>query len=215
MRFNTYRDHTSEASLLISGCLHLSFSVNTGIKDLRRLFMRSLIKVLTLVFALCALTAHAASDLPGNIAQGNVQTGGNFRFSNTWYKDSTTESYFLIEIPLQYFVVDRFALGVVVDYSHDALGGASTDELLAGPAFTYYFWTQDKIGAYLSESIVVGKDTGYSAYYLNTAGLGFNYFITPSVALGPAFAYGHLFAGASEYTSYNQLAFVANFSIYL
>lgn len=146
----------------------------------------------------------------GNIHRGNVETGGSVSFSYVSPSGSGSLTSFSLSSPTQYFLIDRFSLGAAINYFHSSLG---VDSLGVGPSATYYFWTQDRLATFAGEEFTYNKFPGVDYFFNNRAKLGINYFITPSVAIGPSLEYGHNF-GRGNTSTIDSVSVLGKFSIY-
>ncbi len=94
-----------------------------------------------------------------------------------------------IEGDLQYFVADRFSLGVVA--RTDLFRGLENNSF--GVVGTYYFFQLSKSAFYISQSLTWDQDKRYSTRrreFLNTqTTLGYNMFLNEGIALGPRLQY--------------------------
>lgn len=148
-----------------------------------------------------------------NINRGNVLTGGSFSLTQTWYSATDTMNIGL-GVPVQYFLIDRLALGGLVGLSHYRFGSTKYTDAYVGPAATLYFWDAEHIATY--------ADTFLAWDFLHRSddqlalgfGMGVDYFVTPSVAFGPKVTYTHNF-GMGDRADTNTLRLAAAFRISL
>lgn len=160
--------------------------------------------------------ARAESEF-GNIHKGNIYTGGTLNYS-TYYPSGTSGSISQLQLttPFEYFIVDHFSLGASIYWNHTFPSGlvANANDYAIGPSATYHFWVQDHWTASLSEIFRINSFSFSSYYFSLNSVLGLNYFLTPSVALGPSVNYRHRF-GRNEVISADTLTIGANFLIFL
>lgn len=157
-----------------------------------------------------------AATTSANINQGNVQVGGSISFSNTWPTRGDSVAVFNTDIPVEYFFVDNFSLGGSFGLTHVSAGNLDYTVFSVGPSATYYFLVQDRLTPYAGASLLyTHNDTDDGDNYLQpSAKFGVNYFITPSVAIGPSVRYTHTFRDDNR-VDFNGVSIFANFSIYL
>jgi len=107
----------------------------------------------------------------------------------------------------EYFLIDRFSLGgsfVLLDTS------TSATNLALGPSATFFFLRDGKWASYIGLGFGFGLTSATTDWAL-LSDVGLEYFITPSVAIGPSFFYNHSNDGGSV----NRYGVLANFGIYL
>ncbi|MBS1985561.1 MAG: hypothetical protein JST16_15465 [Bdellovibrionales bacterium] len=167
-----------------------------------------------LLTALCLFAAGSASlalaQVAPNIHQGNFKTGGSFYYGTTTSKGAQSEYY--LGSTTEYFVMDHLALGG--DFSVER-GGVDGDHVvsLIGPAASYYFLESNQITAYAEFKFLKGlTDNTIQARYMG--GVGLQYFITPSVAIGPSF-YSSYVMRQNTSNNYWTYYFYVNFGLYL
>jgi hypothetical protein len=167
-----------------------------------------------LVLSAGAGTARAAQDrLYGNITEGHVGVDSSVSFSSTSVASAPATNQFAMRLRGQYFLEDRIALGPAIHLNTRN----SFTSLRIGPSLLYYFWAREKLGAYLSQDVTIGsvyQSGSSSSRFDSDTVLGINYFITPSVAVGPAIELFHVF-GNVNFDTINQFLFTGAFSIYL
>jgi hypothetical protein len=145
--------------------------------------------VFALLFSASAFAGESAveSDVGANkyITKGHWSIAGGASLSyNTGGSGANLELY----PSAQYFVMDHLSVGgeafLGLNSSYNAFG--------LGPAMTYYFAESEKAVWFVSQGFLYSRfhyDAGNSNYtYKNWAShtsLGMNYFLTPSVAVGP------------------------------
>ena len=115
--------------------------------------------------------------------------------------------------------MDRFSIGgsVVTSLSTDYKNYG------VGPSLSYYFFQKDKWASFFALGAFY-QESHYSSYYDNTtyqnfsgqAKLGLNYFIYPSVAIGPLLSFDHSFSHPSDsYYNSNSARLFLLFSVFL
>ena len=98
-----------------------------------------------------------ASSYSQFIEKGSIITNGSFSFYSTKYKESKDKTSGLDIVPMaSYFVIDNFAIGVMVDYHHEMVKNDAADSkttinsFLFGPVARYYlkngFFAQGDFG---------------------------------------------------------------------
>jgi hypothetical protein len=173
-----------------------------------------LLAAMAFVFNSGAGTAHAAADkLYGNITEGHVGVDSSVSFTSTSVASAPATNQFAMRLRGQYFLEDRIALGPAIHLNTRN----SFTSLRIGPSVLGYFWARDRLGAYISEDVTIGsvyQSGASSSRFDSDTVLGINYFITPSVALGPAIELFHVF-GNVNFDTINEFLFTGAFSIYL
>lgn len=144
-----------------------------------------------------SFSAHAVD---ANIKRGDWEVSGSASLD---IDDDTT---FQATPRALYFLNDGFALGA-------SLGIFVFDNFsfyTFGPEIKYYFWQGETSAAYVSEVIAFafGDDIDGDTVSSTTAGL--NFFLTPSVALGPAAQFNYNFDDKD-----GDFRLLGMFSIYL
>lgn len=163
--------------------------------------------LLTLAF----LLSSGAQAAP-RILQGDWEVGGSLNFTHASLSTSSASSnVFAASAMGQHFFADEFSAGLEL-----GLGATSgTTIVRAGPVATKYLLTDDKLAPYVSMlPILVNTRTGDSAVYSSKLRVGAKYFLTDSVAFGPAAEYEHIWDSDSA-GSGNIFSFLALFSIHL
>jgi hypothetical protein len=179
---------------------------------------KSIPLILALILTLAVAGRARAEEFTPNIHAGNYLTGANGALDRNFTASTTTLT---LDLPLQYFVIDRLAVGGAFAFAYaDTGGGFSTTAYGLGPAATYYFWTEGHLAAYGAESILYSHTSYSQAYanlysgldayggdatppspsssaWLSTTQLGIQYFVTPSTAFGPGLSFTRTFANGS------------------
>lgn len=144
-----------------------------------------------------------------NIRKGNLKTAASLSLSGTTRTGRQTS--FFLSANSQLFLVDHFSLGIDFSVERGVLKGDKVVSL-AGPAATYFFLESNQLGAYVELRAQMGfTDATIQGRYI--AGAGLEYFITPSVAIGPSFLVNYSLRKA--YPNYWSYGVYANFGIYL
>jgi hypothetical protein len=175
--------------------------------------MNALLKAMALVCLLTwAIVTRADNTELGNIHKGNIAAEGSASIS--FYAPSGRASSTAISVSpsLQYFVVDHLSIGGSLSYHHYS-GSDGWTSWGIGPSITWHFWSTGHLSVFASEEIFLNKGTNLNWYGSNTAGLGMNYFITPSVAIGPLLQTYYQFEN-SELPSAFGTSLIGKFSIY-
>jgi hypothetical protein len=144
-----------------------------------------------------------------NMQAGRWLTDASIAFSQNWFGYS---DYFLLQLSssLQRFITDRWALGLKFDLFHTG----NYTNVYVGPITTYYFYVEDRVGAYVDTSLtaeIIEHGSNAFSWY---AGAGVRYFITPAVAFGPELYYDHRFRSGGSRDS-NHLGALATFALHL
>lgn len=181
------------------------------------------LSIVVFALALLSLPVVASADGTMNTHAGNWQIGVNapvYGGSNAgalFFDNTASGSWSLgVNGPVQYFVMDNLSVGGVVGFGLQNTGGPSattTTTFTIGPAATYYFWTQGQMATYVAAAVMY--NTSSAANSVSNVGLqgavGFNYFLTPSVAFGPVVSDTVLTTSPAG----NFLSVGALFSLYL
>jgi len=157
--------------------------------------------------------AQTASSFQPNLLKSNWATGGSLGFEH-FGSTSTIDSYnqFKLSLNVKYFVVDHLALGLMANVTtHDA--GSSDTVANLGPAATYFFWTQDRLAAFVTGNARFGLNDATLVSILEGA-VGIQYFFTQSVAFGPEFYFVHD-TSHHEVNNRNDYGLEFDFGIYL
>jgi hypothetical protein len=168
--------------------------------------------LLLFTILLIGTTAQAAP----RIQKGDWELGGALNFRHTDeaspYFGSTKRTLFTFRGNGQYFVHDGLSAGVELGIS---TAGVSGPQVQAGPVVTKYIWVDDKLAPYVSMlPIQYNKSERIPGTYATTVRVGAKYFLTDSVAVGPAFEYSHDW-GNDELPKRNTFSFLGLFSIHL
>jgi hypothetical protein len=161
---------------------------------------------------LLATTAQAAP----RINKGDWEIGGGLNLSHTDeaspYFGSSRRTLFTLRGNGQYFVQDGLSAGLELGI---ASAGAASPQVQAAPVVTKYIWVDDKLAPYVSMlPIQYNKSEKIPGTYATTVRVGAKYFLTDSVAVGPAFEYSHDW-GHDQVPERNTFSFLGLFSIHL
>ncbi|MBI3558649.1 MAG: hypothetical protein HY074_20470 [Deltaproteobacteria bacterium] len=159
-------------------------------------------------------TVASADQIYGNITKGHLGVTASLSLSSTSNEGQSAFTVFSFSARSQYFLADRIGLGPVLKLSTQT----NFSDLSIGPSVLYYFWTRDRLGAFISQDVTLRtvSNSGNSGTTFKTESqLGLNYFLYPSVAVGPAVDFIHQFGTASFFSRVNQVSFFGQFSIYL
>jgi hypothetical protein len=167
-----------------------------------------------LVMSSAVFAAEGSAEFIGNIHQGNWQFGVA-DFSIAEHIPAYEDSYHVISasLPVQYFLVDRFSLGIISSVSYNSQNKESS-AIGFGPAFNAYVYAKDRLAVFFGGNLEWNRATDYADYYSSNAHVGLDFFATPAVAIGPQFNWNHWFESEDSYT-FNQLNLSVNFKIFL
>ena len=151
-----------------------------------------------------------------NLNAGDWELGGAFNLSRTSerspYFASTDRTRFTLNLNAQNFVADEFSVGLEAGYS---TAGSRSGVAYLGPVATKYLWVDDKLAPYISMlPIRWTKAEGVPADFSTTVRIGGKYFLTDSVAVGPAVDFTHDW-GREQNPERNTWSFLGLFSIHL
>ena len=157
--------------------------------------------------ALSVRDAEASTASSANIDLGNWNMAGFLSF----VKSSglgTDGAQYSASVTGKYFLVDRFALGLSlgVDGATDEIPVASV-----GPTASYFFWQSGKLASHVDVGVRVGL-TSATVRSVLLGSVGLEYFLAPTVALGPALFYNYY---SSRYSDYQRYGLSFNLGIYL
>lgn len=167
---------------------------------------------LILIVAASTFAAEPTDASLANIHTGNVSTSSSFAFNQVLNSNSTAVSTLSLSTDVRYFVIDHLAVGGVFTYDHSS-NANSNDVVWLGPGATYFFWTDGKLASKLAASYQFGLGSSMASGMFTTT-LGLDYFITPSVDVGPTVAYRHT-VGSSQIQSNDRIILGVSFGIYL
>ena len=144
-----------------------------------------------------------------NVQAGRWITSGSFELYQTWvgYTD-----YFVLNLgtSLERFLTDRWSLGGSLGLTHYS----DTTDVSMGPSSTYYFYLEDRVGAYFNTKLTYDFTDQFDDMLRWKNGVGMRYFMTPAVALGPEVFFNHGF-GMGNRRDYNQFGMLATFALHL
>jgi hypothetical protein len=148
-----------------------------------------------------------ASSSSANIQSGNWNAGGNLSFTQD-YQGGLNETSYSASVNSEYFLINRLALGMVVGF--EAREERKTSANL-GPSATFFFWNEGKIASFVGGAFQVGLTEG-SWRSIAQANLGLEYFLVPTVALGPSVYINHY---NGKFNSAQRLGVSLNLGVYL
>ncbi len=171
--------------------------------------MKKFISILLAIFS--AASAEAA-----NINKGNIEASGSFSLSKSsgWsggYENAHSTSLF-INGTGQYFFLDHFSAGLDASWATYSRGSSVS----LGPVATYYFLVKENIAPFLMLApLSWSKHSGNSIGDLSsTIRLGAKFFLTDSLAFGPALQYQWVHASRGR-SDFGNCSFLGEFSIHL
>jgi opacity protein-like surface antigen len=165
--------------------------------------------LLSILLFLAATPAQA-----GKINQGDWELGGGFNLTHTNRETSpaTKNTSVFVYGQAQYFFLDHLSAGLDAGYSRS---GSAFDSTNIGPVVTKYLWVDDKLAPFASMLPIQWNHTrGLGGSFSSSARVGVKYFLTDSVAVGPAFDYSHEW-GSDRKPEANSFSFLGLFSIHL
>jgi hypothetical protein len=164
------------------------------------------------------LIAPAFADEQVHLETGMWQLGGggNFHVGNTWFTTSGNSTFELnFAVSPEYFVSDSLSLGLKTGVTYDSYNvGPSSSVWRLGPSATYYFAVLSRVAYYANFNAQYHNSTSASHSYTANPGLGLNFFVTPSVAIGPVLEYSHRF-GTGQMHDANTVDLSAYITVYL
>lgn len=161
------------------------------------------------------VAAPGVKEIYGNIRKHSIFTGTAFTYNNISQPGYQTSWNAYLQLPIQYFLIDRLAVGMDLAFYHTS-GGGGSDSINVGPAATWFFWSSGRLASYLgTEFDYVGSSYVPSAWMIFSR-FGFSYFATPAVAFGPEVGYTHQFQNSNgSIGRYDQVTIGARFSVFL
>src|SRR4051794_30242372 len=94
----------------------------------------------------------------GNIPKGAVETGGAFKFNQSFASSSESMASIAITVPLQYFVADHLSIGGRVGYVHGFRTTSFDNSSYAvGPAVTYYLCPRERLAPFVNTAFEYNK----------------------------------------------------------
>jgi hypothetical protein len=142
-----------------------------------------------------------------NLKEGGWTVGGFVEFTQNAGR-AEDASAFQVSVSASRFIADGFALG-----ASGGLDGATGLETVAsvGPLVSYYLWSGGRLAPYVSGGIRFGLTEATVNNVLQGI-VGLEYFLVPSVAVGPSFFFNHY---NSDFTDYQRYGFTLNLGVYL
>ena len=176
---------------------------------------QKLVIIVSSLMMFAGVSANANDTSMQNTLAGNYQVGGNA----SWVKKSNTPSLFTVNPLAEYFLANGFSLGGTLNYTSDS---DNNNTLGVGPSATWYLWQQERHAVYAGVGVMYdtsssgGSNSSTNNYWASDVKLGYNYFFTPSVALGPVYMWHHQYKNDSSSVANSDTQTVAvQFSMYL
>ncbi len=137
------------------------------------------------LFSMIGLSAQAAQDTTFTLkaAASEWQSKDHLSVSTDALGlgfSSQSGMFFVVRPKVEYFVMDRIAVGGVVGF-----GIGQGSHLEVGPSATFHFWEDKRFSAYGTSSFVVGSYFVNPAYAKLSVASGLNYNID-NVGFGPS-----------------------------
>jgi hypothetical protein len=181
-----------------------------------RLFVATAALAFTLV-QLVGLSFAKAEEAPNTVVSslplnmGDWEIGGSAVYQRNI---RTNDRAFSVSPKAEYFFANRFSAGGTVVYSDINVAGVTGSNFGIGPSATYYITHTERMALSIDQSVVFAKPSFGDNYVQGATGLAFDYFVTDSIAFGPALrAYYYFNGGLNKPDDAIQLAF--NFSLFL
>jgi hypothetical protein len=170
-------------------------------------------KILLSIVAALGLAAAGAEG--ANLQRGNVEVEGLFNFNHssrvTRYTDSTRRTSFYAGAKVQYFFHDLFSAGLTGSF---ATSGVRPLYNSVGLSMTKYFSLRQSWAPYVGATPIMWVNaTGTPSDYASSVRVGAKYFLTDSVAFGPALDYTR-FWGRGALPSVNRVSFLGAFAVH-
>ena len=164
--------------------------------------------LLVVACLLCLSTAAFAANPNANINKGDTSVGGSVTLSY----NTVGGTYFYVNPNAQYFIADNFSLGGSISYT--SYSGSNIGYVNLGPAMTYYFWSQEKMAAFLGVDFTVNATSNSSNNVTFDGDIGLDWFVVPTVAFGPKIQFSHTFINPDS-ASNSYYSLLAMFSVFL
>lgn len=152
----------------------------------------------------------------GDIGQGHFLVSGSSGLGlfHTNYDGGGSSTVFDLQTTTAYFVDYGFGIGGTVGFrSSDSL-----DLISMGPTVVYYLVANDRIGVPVTGSLLFQHYNRASRNNVNLAiqaGIGFQYFISSSLAVGPAFQFRQIVGDTEGGLEIRSFGVLANFTLFL
>lgn len=132
------------------------------------------------LFAAPVFAQEESSEGTMRINQGDIEISGEGDYNRVNTGGWSME----LSPKVEYFFLNRFSAGAKLNFVD---GSAVSTTVSIGPAATYYFAVVRKLGFYVDQTLQwVNPPGSDDNYFHGETGIGFDYFITPNVAVGPA-----------------------------
>lgn len=145
-------------------------------------------RVFCLILILCASSAYSQESWSPNIKKGSffLATNSNsFLASTTIYENGSSSRSSEAYAHVQYFFFDRLAIGGLVAVD-------STPYFEVGASASYFFLVFGRAAVYAEPEVILEEwqKQNTQTVELSTR-VGYDFFLTPDVSLGPSFRYAH------------------------
>lgn len=154
-------------------------------------------------------TAVSKMSLPAsvsNIHSGNLNVGGYFDFTKSSGRRND-DAAFSANVNAKYFLIDHLALGLGAGLDADPGEDAVAS---IGPTASYFFWNDGKLAAHVDLGFRIGLTDRTVPSFLQSA-VGLDYFVAPTVALGPSLFLNHY----NDYRGYQRFGVSFHLGVYL
>ncbi len=145
-----------------------------------------------------------------NIRTGNWNVGGTFALTKRTGRGEDGASEVFASFSGKYFLIDRLALGLF--FGLDAETGVPTVASL-GPEATYFFWNDGALATFVGLGFRFGLTDATVNSILDTQ-LGAQYFVVPTVAVGPMLFFSR-FNSKFSGQSYQRYGVAFGLNVYL
>lgn len=138
-------------------------------------------------------TDAQVADKPIMINKGNWEIGGEGNYFRS--NEGTGLRSITLSPRLEYFILNRFSVGGRLNYIDS--NRAST-EIQVGPGFSWYPMIIGRTVVVIDQAILMINPSGsQQTYFAGDTGLGLDWFVSPSVAIGPSIRGLYYFGGDS------------------
>ena len=176
-----------------------------------------------LCLALAAAAAGAAEPtLPvegPHLNAGNLKFGASLSLTSNSFSNGASSYLLSASLPVQYFVIEGLSIGGTVDWStagSSQNGASQTSTVVSvGALASWYFWRHDRFAAFIEPQFFVNLRAPDLPTTVSVAGaLSVEWFLNPSVGLGPGIVYAHQF-GNGLFPASDLYRFFVEVLIYL
>ncbi len=166
--------------------------------------------------ALAKSSARSQSDFKGNINAGDFLVSGSsgVDFLHVGLKGGGSQTLFDLATTTAYMVDFGLGVGATVGVRSTQV----TDFIYGGPTGIYYLVTDQKIGIPVTASLLFQHYSVLDDSRFNVAlqaGIGFEYFLSPSVSVGPNLRLRQIVGDIQRGDELRSVAVIGTFNLFL